>query len=245
MRVNECKRRLLEGQSVIGIGSSLNSALVAETLSLAGFDFVLVDNQHGAWDDESNVAAFRSIALGAATPMIRVPCNDYYAIGRALDRGALGIIVPMVNSPDEAAEAVRAVRYPPLGGRSIGPFATSFLGADYIKRANVEVYLAVQIETATAAARAYEILSVEGVDGMWLGPNDLAATMGVAFGSEAHLETIMKVYEACVKAGKVPGIAGTPQSARSWLDRGFRFVTVGGEIGLLAATCQELVHSLK
>ncbi len=116
--------------------------------------------------------------LGGAMPAIRVQENNYYTIGRALDRGALGIIVPMVNSVEDAREVVRACKYPPQGGRSFGPFGTEHLGSDYAARINDEVYVAVQIETIRAVERAEEILSVEGIDGCWIGPADLGLSMG-------------------------------------------------------------------
>lgn len=249
MRKNETKRRLLQGKRVVGIGAGLGSPLAAEALSLAGFDFVLVDNQHGAWDDNSTMLAFRSICLGSATPMVRVQQNDFYTIGRALDRGALGIIVPLVNSAEEATEAARAVRYPPEGGRSIGPFGTDFLGADYVRQINSEVYLAVQIESKPAADRAEEILSVEGVDGCWIGPGDLGLSMGVDLstpgGRGAHEATILGVLEACRNTGKVPGIAAGPETASHWLDKGFRFITVGGEASLLRSRAEEVLAALR
>ena len=249
MRTNETKRRLLQGKPAIGIGAGLGSTLAAEALSLVGFDFVLVDNQHGSWDDQSTQAAFRSIALGKATPMVRVQQNDFSVIGRALDRGALGIIVPMVNSAEEARAAAYAVRYPPEGGRSIGPFGTAFLGEDYVSQINQEVYLAVQIETHTAVGRAAEILATDGVDGCWIGPGDLANTMGVDLSvpedRQAHEAAILSVLDACRAAGKIPGIAGNTQTARHWLDKGFLFVTVGGEGGLLASAAAEVLAGLK
>ena len=249
MLANATKRKLAEGGVVLGVGSSLNSPLAAETLALAGFDFVLVDNQHGAWDDETNLAAFRSICLGGATPMIRVQKNDYATIGRALDRGALGIIVPMVNSADEARRAARAARFPPRGDRSIGPFGTEFHGLDYLERIDDEVYLAVQIETAVAAQRAEEILAVDGVDGCWVGPGDLGLTMGVdlstADGRSRHEAAILDVLKACRETGKVPGIACMPENAGLWLERGFRFVTVGSEMGLLKTQAAQVLASLR
>lgn len=148
MRSNIAKRRMLAGKPALGIVSACGSPLVAESLSLLGFDFVLVDNQHGSWDLNSTQAAFHNICLGSATPMARVQQNDFYAIGRLLDRGALGIVVPMVSSRQEAEAAAFAVHYPPHGGRSIGAFATDFYGAsDYISWIEEEAFLAVQIET--------------------------------------------------------------------------------------------------
>ena len=148
----------------------------------AGFDFVLVDNQHGDWDDATTLAAFRAISLGNATPVARVRQNDFYAIGRLLDRGALGIVVPMVNSADEARAAAFAMRYPPYGGRSYAGSLAVHYGPDYDTWADREVFLAVQIETAQAAEHAEEIMAVEGVDGCWIGPMDLARSLGVGVG---------------------------------------------------------------
>lgn len=244
MRVNQTKLRLLQGGTVIGVGAGLGSILAAEALSLAGFDFVLVDNQHGAWDDESNTQVFRAICTGSASPFVRVQKNDFYTIGRVLDRGALGVIVPMVNSVEEAKEAARAVRYPPRGGRSIGPFGVSFLGEDYRPEANDQVYLAVQIESKDAVDRAEEILAVDGVDGCWVGPDDLAASMGVQPGDPEHERAIMRVLQVCRKLGKVPGYAAWPHNAQHWIDAGFRFVTIGPELGLMIAQGKQMLASL-
>lgn len=248
MRRNETKHKLLNGESVIGIGLGLGSPLAGELLSLSGFDFILVDNQHGDWTHHTTMLAFRSICLGDATPMVRVEQNDFYAIGRALDNGALGIIVPMVNSVEEAEEAAHAVRYAPRGGRSIGPFGTAFLGEDYVEHIDDEVYLAVQIESKRAADHAEEILSVEGVDGCWVGPGDLGLSMGVDLDDPedraAHEAAILGVLRACRETGKVPGLACVPQNAQYWLDKGFRFVTVGGESTLLRIKAEEVLEDL-
>ena len=156
--------------------------MAAEYLSRAGFDFVLVDVQHGSWDLTPAKHAFRAISLGTAIPMARAAQNDFYAIGSLLDRGALGIVVPMVNSADEARAAVWAARYPPLGSRSAATPMVEHLGADYVERANDEVFLAVQIETAQALEQVEDILSVKGVDGCWIGPMDLAKSLGLDLG---------------------------------------------------------------
>lgn len=243
MRENTAKRRMLEGQPAIGVLAGLGSPLAAESLSMAGFDFVMVDVQHGSWDITQTQHALRGICFGKATPMVRASKNDYYAIGSLLDRGALGIIVPMVNSADEARAAVWAARYPPQGGRSIGVGLVGHLGKDYLDRANDEIFLAVQIETAQALAQVEEILSVEGVDGCWIGPMDLAKSMGIdqatKEGAELHLEAIMQVLAACQKIGKIPGIFGAGD-AQPWLDRGFLFVTTGSD-GHFLCECSDKV----
>jgi len=248
MKINETKRRLLAGEPALGITVVMGSPLAAKAASLAGFDFVMVDNQHGNWGDDSNQAAFDAIAMGSAMPAIRVAGNDYYRIGRALDRGALGIIVPMVNTAEDARKAARAARYPPDGGRSFGPFGVSHLGDDYGERANEEIYLAVQIETWEAVENAEAILSVEGIDGCWVGPADLGLSMGVDLeteeGRSRHRAAVLRVLEACRRTGKVPGIAARAWNAREFLDLGFRFVTVGSEMILMTTEFANVLGSL-
>jgi len=247
MRLNSAKLRMLDGKPAIGAAAGLGSPLAAEILSYAGYDFVLVDNQHGAWDETGTMLAVRSICLGPAVPMARVRQNDYAAIGRLLDSGMLGIVVPMVNSAAEAQAASYAARYPPRGGRSVGPFGARFYGADYVRQIDDEVFLAVQIETEQAVRHAQEILSVEGVDGCWVGPGDLANTMGVDLGTpegkQAHEAAIMSVLGACRRTGKIPGIAGG-DDARFWLERGFLFVTAVGDSGLVLAGAQAFLKDL-
>ena len=121
---------MLRGEPSIGAEAGLGSVLSAEMLSRVGFDYVVVDMQHGAWTETSVMHAFRAIALGTALPMARVRSNDFGLIGRLLDIGAMGVIIPLVNSVEDAEKAVLAARYPPLGGRSGGNFGTGFLSAD-------------------------------------------------------------------------------------------------------------------
>ncbi len=250
MIINTAQRRMLRGQAAIGASAGLGSTLSAEILSQAGFDFILVDNQHGAWDDKETMAAFRSICagIGGAVPMARVRQNDFGAIGRLLDAGALGIVVPMVHTVEQARAAVCAARYPPLGVRSAGPFGTGFLGADYPKWANEAVFLAIQIESQQAVENAEALLSVEGIDGCWIGPADLALSMGVDLatveGSAQHRAAILSVLEACRKTGKVPGIASSPD-AREWLELGFRFVTAGGDFAYVLEGARRTLEALE
>jgi 4-hydroxy-2-oxoheptanedioate aldolase len=246
---NTAKERMLAGKPAVGVLAGLGSPAAAGLLAGAGFDFVQVDNQHGDWDDASSLAAFRSICLAGCVPMARVRQNDFYAIGRLLDRGALGISVPMVESPEEAGAAARAVRYPPAGRRSAANVLMGHYGADYDQWINGEVFLAVQIEAAGAATRAEEILAVEGVDGCWIGPNDLARSMGVNLKSPAgaaeHEAAIMGVLQACRATGKIPGIhTRNLADACRWLERGFLFVTAGTDGGLLGDGAMELLRGL-
>jgi 4-hydroxy-2-oxoheptanedioate aldolase len=240
---------MLEGKPAIGANVVLGSPLSAELLSPLSFDFLIVDTQHGAWDDDSTMHAFRSIGLGAAVPIARVRSNDFSAIGRLLDMGAMGIIVPIVNSVEEAEAAAYAVRYPPRGGRSGGQFGTGFLGPDYMDWIDDEVFLAVQIESVQAAERAEEIMAVEGVDGCYIGPNDLSLSMGIDLstpeGRQAHVAAIRGVVEACRKTGKIPGIGlGDMAAAKRWIDEGCLFVSASSDEGFMLGGAQEALRQL-
>ena len=250
MATNTTKRRLLEGKPALGAVAGLGSPLAAELLARAAFDFVLVDGQHGNWNDETAWLAFRAIVLGGTIPMARVQQNDFYTIGRLLDRGALGIVVPLVNSAEEARAAAHAVRYPPRGGRSWGPSLTSHLGPAYGDWANDEIFLVVQIESARAVEQAEAIMAVDGVDGCWIGPNDLARSMGVdvdtPMGRQAHEAAVLQVLAACRTTHKIAGIdASGEANARRWLDPGFQFVTVTSDTKLLVNGGPASLHTLR
>ncbi len=249
MTANSAKRRMMEGKPAIGAEVGLGSPLSGELVSPMGFDFVLVDTQHGRWADESVMLAFRGIGLGSAVPMARVRRNDYGLIGRLLDMGCMGIVVPMMNTAEEAEAAVFATRYPPIGGRSIGPFGAGFHGADYVEKANDEVFLAVQIETDEGAKNAEEIMAVDGIDGCWIGPGDLSRFMGLDLstdeGREAHTAAIRGIIEACRKTGKIPGIStGAAEDAQRWIDEGCLFVTAGSDQGWVVDKAQETLSYL-
>ena len=181
--------------------------------------------------------------------MARVQQNDFYAIGRLLDRGALGIVVPMVSSRQEAEAAAFAVHYPPHGGRSIGAFATDFYGAsDYISWIEEEAFLAVQIETISGLEHVRQILSVEGVDGCWIGPVDLARSLhldlSTATGRQRHEDAIMHVLDACHETGKIPGIYGGSVPGY-WLHKGFLFVTVATDMTILNEATGAILAQLR
>ncbi|MEP7357141.1 MAG: aldolase/citrate lyase family protein [Anaerolineales bacterium] len=250
MKINTAKRLLLEGKPAIGAGAVLGSPIAAELMSQSGYDWIIVDCQHGDWEDDGALQAFRAISLGGAVPMARVRQNDYGAIGRLLDRGALGIIVPMINNAAEARAAVYAARYAPLGGRSWGPFLAGYHGPDYGAWAEAEIWLAVQIETVQGVENAEAIMATEGIDGCWIGPKDLARSMGVDIntpaGRQAHEDAILKVLAACRKTGKVPGIdAKAGGGTQRWLDHGFLFVTTTSDADLLLAGSETVLKELR
>ena len=234
MKVNTMKRSMRAGSPVIGAELALGNPLAGEVFSLAGFDFVQVDMQHGMWTDDTALQAFHRICLGQATPSVRVVGNDYAAIGRVLDRGALTVIVPMVNSPEEAHAAAQAVRYPPRGRRSSGaPTGYLTYDADYGEATNDEICLMVQIETKEAVAAARDILSVDGVDGCMIGPSDLGKSLGPSVDQAEQERMHLQVRDICLELGRFPGIATGGPGAEQYLREGFLFVLSTGDFGIL------------
>lgn len=244
MQINTAKQKMLEGKPALGAIAGLGSPLGAEILALSGADYVMVDDQHGIWEPETMMAAFRSIWVAGAVPMARVSKNDFYAIGATLDRGALGIIVPMVHTAKDAVAAAFATRYPPRGGRSMGSYGCQMYGPDYANWANDQVFLAVQIESKQGLENVKEILAVDGIDGCWIGPWDLAASMGVPLGSEAHKEAILCIREACEKTDKIPGIYCGGQGEHR-LRQGFLFVTPSSDTLHVSVGAKETFKKLK
>lgn len=250
MRINTVKRRLLEGTPMFGAEAGMGSGLIAEAFAYAGFDFVQVDNQHGLWSHEGLLNAFRGICLGGALPMSRVQNNNYAEIGTIMDLGALGIVVPMVNSAEEAARAVRAALYPPYGDRSNGAIGVGIHGtqAEYLKCLKEEALIIVQIETREAVERAEEILSVDGVDGCMIGPNDLGISMGVPHWSREHEAAIEETLRICRKVGKIPGIAawGTEgNSPARRAEQGFLFIQSTSDRELIPKGAGEILAGVK
>jgi 4-hydroxy-2-oxoheptanedioate aldolase len=238
MRVNTAKEKMLRGEPAFGYQLGLGSALVAERLARTGIDWLMIDNQHGSWGPESTIAALMAIEGGTAIPMARVARNDYTMIGRLLDEGMLGIVVPMVHTVEDARAAADACRFPPHGNRSWGWARAATLGDDYPTTINDQIFVAVQIESAQAVENAEAIMAVPGVDGCWMGPGDLAFSMGIhprdQANHEGHRRAIERVVEACRNTGKIPGFASdTPDQALDRARQGFQFLTSGSDAGFL------------
>jgi 4-hydroxy-2-oxoheptanedioate aldolase len=248
--VNRAKAKMAEGQSAFGYALELGSPIAAELLATTGIDFIMLDTQHGSFGPDSTISALMAVSAGgAATPMARVARNDYTLIGRLLDEGALGIVVPMVHTPEEARAAAEACRFPPLGTRSWGWGRAGRYGDDYADAVNAQVFVAVQIESADAVANAEVILATPGVDGCWIGPSDLALSLGLhprdAQGDERQEQAIARVLDACRNTGKIPGFASyTPEEARLRAAQGFLFLTAGSDLEILLAGAHSGVDDL-
>jgi 2-keto-3-deoxy-L-rhamnonate aldolase RhmA len=249
MRKNTVKQKLLENKPVFGAEAGFGSPLIAEVLAIAGFDFIQVDGQHGQWSPDRMVCAFRSICLGGALPIARVQQNDFGAIGAVMDLGALGIVIPMVNTADEAVRAVRSVLYYPAGDRSSGAIGVGIHGTlpDYVDRIKEEVLIIVQIETGEAVDRAEEILSVDGVDGCMIGPSDLSLSLGVPAWSVKHEAAIEKVLKVCMSVGKFPGIAAWGKENNSpsrRAEQGFLFIQATSDREILPNGADDILAGI-
>jgi 4-hydroxy-2-oxoheptanedioate aldolase len=243
---NAFKQALKAGRAQIGLWSSLSSNYTVEVIAGAGFDWILLDMEHSPNDLESLLAQLQAAAPYPAHPVVRVPWNDRVTIKRVLDVGAQSLLVPYVSTPQEATAAVSSMRYPPAGARGVaGTTRATRFGRvrDYARRAHEELCLLVQVETPAALDNIEAICAVEGIDGVFIGPADLHASLGFP-GEVANAAVKPRIDEAIRrirKAGKAPGIL-TPSEAdaRHWLQCGALFVAVGADVGILARGAEAL-----
>lgn len=210
----------------------LREPLTAESAARMGYDYVVVDQQHGIASEPEALAMMQAAESAGAIPVARVSTNHPMTIGRALDAGALAVIVPMVNDAQAAREAVAACRYAPAGNRSYGPVAAiSRYTAEYAAVANSVVSCIVMIETAEALANLDDILTVPGIDAVYVGPVDLSLTLGLPPKTDhddpRFRSAIDTLLDACRRHGVVPGIHADEHLAPKWAERGFRMITVG------------------
>jgi 4-hydroxy-2-oxoheptanedioate aldolase len=248
---NAFKRALKAGKAQIGLWSSLSSNYSVEVIAGAGFDWMLLDSEHSPADVENLLRQLQAAAAYATHPVVRVPWNDMVWMKRVLDIGAQTLLVPYVSTAAEARDAVAYTRYPPQGVRGVaGTTRASRFGRikDYARRAHEEMCLLVQVETQAALDNIEAIAAVEGVDGIFIGPADLHASLGHT-GKIAHPEVKPLIDEAirCIrKCGCAPGIL-TPNEAdaRHWLACGALFVAVGADVGILARGAEALAAKFK
>ncbi|MBI1885126.1 MAG: 2,4-dihydroxyhept-2-ene-1,7-dioic acid aldolase [Chloroflexi bacterium] len=246
MRENRLKRLWQEGQPALGGWLTIPSSFSAEVMAHQGFDWLCIDMQHGLIDYECALQMLQAISTTPAVPVVRVPWNEPGIIMKALDAGAYGVIVPMVNSAAEAQAAVSACRYPPQGARSFGPMrAAYYAGSDYVPRANDEVCCIPMVETTAALERLDEIVSTPGIDAVYVGPSDLSMSLGLPPGSDqeapAFNEALERIVEACRRHRVVPGIAGNAAVAPRRIEQGFLMVEVFQDTrGLARGALQDL-----
>lgn len=243
---NDLKRAFREGRSQIGLWTQLTSPIAAEILARSGFDFLVIDTEHAPNELPLVLAQLQAMSGGTASPVVRVAWNDAVLFKRLLDVGAQTLLVPFVQNAEEARRAVAATRYPPDGIRGVAVVTrASRFGrvTGYLTRAHEELCVLVQVETRVALANIEAIAAVEGVDGLFIGPGDLAADLGRAGETDhpAVRAAIDGAVSRIVATGKVAGIlAPVEADARHYLGMGCRFVAVGSDIGLLARQSEAL-----
>ena len=251
LKPNRFKAALARGELQIGLWSSLCSNIVAEIIGDSGFDWILLDTEHSPNELPGLISQMQALATGTATPIVRPAWNDAVLIKRHLDAGAQALLIPFVQSAEEARAAVAATRYPPEGIRGItasGRAAKFGRVTGYLKNAAQEICLLVQVETGEALAQIEDIASVPGIDGVFIGPADLSASLG-HIGNPGHPEVqdaIKSAVDRLSKLGKPAGIL-TPNEAeaRRYIEWGYKFVAVGSDLGIMAKGADALARAFK
>lgn len=249
---NRFKRALAEGRQQIGLWSTLSTAFAAEAVAGAGFDWLLLDTEHSPGNVLTVLAQVQALSGYAdVSPVVRPASNDPVLIKRFLDIGVQTLLIPYVQSAQEAAQAVAAVRYPPAGVRGVSALtrATAFGRIpDYATRCEPEIGLLVQVETQAALDALEEICAVDGVDGVFVGPGDLAASLG-HIGALSHpvvVEAVEGAIRRIVACGKPAGVlTGDPAFAERCIAAGTTFTAVGVDVGLLARAADGLARRFK
>jgi len=250
--VNTVKHRLQNGEKLLGAWAQLCSPMSAEILARAGFDFICIDMEHGPGDFMVLLSQLHAMGRFETAPIVRVAWNDFVTIKRTLDVGTMGIHVPYVNTADEARAAVRAVRYAPEGIRGIAgsPRASGYGqdGANYYGRANDEILLLVALETPESVANLDEIMTVDGVDGIFIGPFDMAASLG-HLGNPGHPEVqavIRGIEQKVIGSSKFLGtVAGGYEGAKELFGRGYQYLLAMSDSVELMKQSRALVDKFK
>jgi 2-dehydro-3-deoxyglucarate aldolase/4-hydroxy-2-oxoheptanedioate aldolase len=251
MPVNQFKRALKDGRKIFGAWLVSGAPSTAEALGCAGFDFLVVDMEHTPVDTPEMVEILRTIAGTPAQAVVRLPWNDMVWVKRVLDGGAQTLLLPFVQNADEAKRAVAYTRYPPDGIRGVaGGHRGSRYGTvpDYLKTASQEICLTVQIETLPALMKLPEIAAVPGVDSIFIGPNDLAASMGFLadIPNPAVQDKLKAAAEQCHKLGKPCGILGlSPEMVAKFIGYGYDWIAIGSDLGFMLGRAQEWLGKAK
>jgi len=250
MQLSKIKQTMAGGGNAVGMFLCLHSSLSAEALSHVGYDFFFIDMQHGAIDTQSAIAIMTAIKTTNTTPIVRVPSNEIGTINRALDHGAMGIVCPLVNSRAEAEQFIDAMRYPPEGSRSWGPIRAGIGDSDYTQQANEKILAIAMIETKHGFENLDEILDTPGLDAILVGPNDL----GFSFGNWPKampndpivVDAIKTIAQKAANKSIMAGIhCGDPVMAKEMFSMGFRFASVGVDIGHLTSAAEAILKAVK
>ncbi len=253
MKINPVKQTLRAGKPSFGTWLSLGDLFATRILARAGFEWLTLDLEHSAIDWSQAAMIFAAVADAGCVPLARVPQGSHDYIKRVLDAGAWGIVVPMVNTVEQARVAIAAAKYPPVGNRSLGGgmhsmnFDTS--PGDYFARANDEILVVLQTESPQGVANADEIYALPGVDAIFVGPVDLRANMRRPDGSEAtdaeFEEMLQRVIDAGRRTGTPTGMhVMEPAAALARAEQGMRFIAIGSELRMMTERAQEILNQV-
>jgi 4-hydroxy-2-oxoheptanedioate aldolase len=251
MKKNALKAHMAAGHTAVNGWIAVPDSFQAEIFAAQGWDSVTIDMQHGACNLSHMVSLLQAVSLSSATPMVRVPWNEPSHIMRVLDAGAYGVICPMINTKAEAEAFVSAGRYPPMGARSNGPFrASHYAGKDYQLNANAEIQLFAMIETREAMNNLDAILSVKGLDGVYVGPTDLALSLGKPATLDPTDKDVLAAMVEIAKKTKAKGlIAGAHTNAATVAHKryadGYHFCTIFNDVNLLAQAAASAVQETR
>ena len=246
------KRRLREGGTVVGAWLSLNDPVAAEVMGMVGFDYLLIDTEHGAWDLQPLQTAIMALNGTQTVPVVRVPWNDHVRIKQVLDLGAEGILAPMVRTVDECHALVAACRYPPDGKRGFGPRRAAGYGTNiegYMKAANEAIFVMPQIEDVATLEELDRFVAVPGIDAVAIGPNDLSGTAGLM--RQTQHPTVLDAIDRIIVASKHAGLPvclGVNTEAaqqRGFVDRGVRILLAGSDLRLLSGAATTALHATR
>ncbi|MEA1993608.1 MAG: aldolase/citrate lyase family protein [Euryarchaeota archaeon] len=233
---NKLKKRLENGEKTVGAWMTIPHTDISEALSTLPFDWFVFDQEHSTLDDQLSQQLMQGMRGTDVTPLVRVAWNDMVLIKKALDTGAYGVIIPWVNSKEDAVNAVRACKYPPEGVRGCGPRRTTLLDPEYLETVNDELLIIVQIETREAINNVEEILAVDGIDGFFLGPVDLSTSLG-HMGDVQHPEVqhaIEEVFNTGTEMNAISGIwKGAGMTIKERIEEGWQMVSLGMDIEFL------------
>ncbi len=243
---NAFKQALSRFDRQVGLWCSMASPISAEILAGAGFDWVVIDGEHAPNDITTLLPQLQAMRGGTAEPVFRVPWNEPVIIKRALDVGARSLLIPFVQNADEARKAVAATRYPPLGirGVAVAPRANDYGRIQgYHRNAHLDTCVLLQLETKIALKEIEAVAAVEGVDGIFIGPSDLAAAFG-HLGNPKDPEVQAAIADAAARIrakGKSAGfLTGNPDDAEALFEAGYNFIAVGSDVGILARNAEAL-----
>ncbi|GAG23911.1 unnamed protein product, partial [marine sediment metagenome] len=254
MKNNPVKQRLRQGKATFGTWLSLGNLHATRVLARSGFEWLTLDMEHAPIDWSQAAMIFAAVADAGCVPLARVPEGDHYCIKRVLDAGAWGIVVPMVDTVEQAQTAIAAAKYPPLGNRSVGGgmHALNFAAAagDYYEQANDEILVVLQTESPAGVAAAEAIYSLPGCDAIFIGPNDLRFNMRTPEGGkptdQQHEAMIQRVVEIGKKVGTPTGIHTVdPPSALERAEQGMQFIAIGSDLRMMTVEAQRIVETIR